>query len=87
MPDWSGLGKTMILAGAILALIGVLVVMAGKIQGSDGGSGGFGWLGKLPGDIYIKRDNLSFYAPITTSLLVGVVVSLLFYLASFLWRR
>ena len=87
MPDWSGLGKTMILAGAFLALIGVLVVMAGKVQGSGGGLGSFGWLGKLPGDIYIKRDSFSFYAPITTSLLVGVAVSLLLYLASSLWRR
>ena len=77
----------MILAGAFLALIGVLVVIGGKVHGSGGGVGGFGWLGRLPGDIYIKRDNFSVYAPITTSLLVGVAVSLLLYLASSLWRR
>ena len=87
MPDWSGLGKAMVFAGAFLALVGVLVVVAGKGQESGSGLGSFGWLGKLPGDIYIKRDNFSFYAPITTSLLVGVAVSLLLYLASSLWRR
>jgi hypothetical protein len=85
MPEWSGLGRLLILAGALLALAGVLVLLAGK--GPGGGDGGFGWLGKLPGDIYIKRDNFSIYAPITTGLVISVAVSLLLYLVSSLWRR
>jgi len=86
MPDWNGLGRTIILAGIVLALIGVLVLLVGKAQG-PGGGGGLGWLGKLPGDIYIKRDNFSFYAPIATGLVISIAVSLLLYLLAFLWRR
>jgi len=39
-------------------------------------------LGKLPGDIYIKKDNFVFYFPITTSILISVVLSLIFMLIS-----
>ena len=38
------------------------------------------WLGRLPGDIFIQRGNFSFYFPLTTSVLVSVLVSLLFFL-------
>jgi len=40
-------------------------------------------LGKLPGDIHIKRDGVDFYFPLATSLIVSIVLSLLFWL----WRR
>jgi len=40
-------------------------------------------LGRLPGDIHIKRDGVDFYFPLATSLLVSIVLSLLFWL----WRR
>jgi hypothetical protein len=87
MPDWSGLGKTLILAGAFVVLVGVLVVLVGKLSDWGNGFGGFGWLGKLPGDISIKRDTFSFYAPLTTSVLISIAGSLLFFLLSSLWRR
>jgi formate hydrogenlyase subunit 3/multisubunit Na+/H+ antiporter MnhD subunit len=64
------LGKTLIVLGGILVLIGVLLSIGGKIP----------WLGRLPGDILVQRDRFSFYFPLTTSLLVSVVLSLLFYL-------
>jgi hypothetical protein len=38
---------------------------------------GLGALGRLPGDIYVKRDNFTFYFPITTGILISVVVSLI----------
>jgi DUF2905 family protein len=81
MSEWDGLGKFLIFLGVILALIGALLILVSK-QPSLGG--GFGWLGKLPGDILIKRDNFSFYFPLTTSLLISVVISLLL---SLLLRR
>lgn len=90
MPDWDGLGKMLMLAGALLAVAGLVVMLAGKLPGTGGessGVGGFGWLGRLPGDIYIKRDNFTLYAPLTTGLLISIAVSLLFYLVSSLWRR
>jgi Protein of unknown function (DUF2905) len=64
------LGKTLIVLGGILVLIGILLAAGGKIP----------WLGRLPGDIIVQRDRFSFYFPLTTSLLVSVVLSLLFYL-------
>ena len=82
MPEWSGAGRLLILGGTLLIGFGLLILLVGKIQGS-----GFGWFGKLPGDFYIKRDGFSFYAPLTTSLLVSVLVSLLFYMVSSIWRR
>lgn len=84
MPEWSLLGKLLIITGAVLALLGVLLVFSDRVPGLGSM---FGWLGKLPGDISIKRDNVSFYFPVVTSLLLSVVLSLLFYLFSWLFRR
>lgn len=81
MPDLSGFGKLLIVVGAALALAGLLLTFAGKVSG-EGGLGGFGWLGRLPGDIYIKRDNVTFYFPLATGILISVVLSLLVYLLS-----
>jgi hypothetical protein len=39
-------------------------------------------LGRLPGDIWIKRDNFTFYAPITTGLLISLVLSVILWLSS-----
>jgi len=45
------------------------------------------FLGKLPGDVHIKKDNFEFYFPITTSVLVSVVLSFVLWLISFLGKR
>ena len=79
MPDWSGAGKALILLGVVLAVVGALLTLAGRWAGLGGG---LGWLGKLPGDILIKRDHFTFYFPLTTSVLVSLVLSLLLYLLS-----
>lgn len=81
MSEWSGLGKALIAMGALIALVGGVLVLAARLSGAEGG---LGWLGRLPGDIFIKRDNFTFYFPLTTGLLISVIVSLLFY---FLSRR
>ncbi len=77
MPELGGLARVLILIGGVIAVIGVLLAVLSKVPGLGDG---LGWLGKLPGDIYIKRDNVTFYFPIATSVLISVVVSLLFYL-------
>ena len=83
MPEWDGLGKALIVTGVFLALIGLLMLLAEKGAGSGGPlSEWFGWVGKLPGDISIKRDGFSFYFPLTTSILISVVLSLLVYFLS-----
>ncbi len=71
------MGKVLMLAGGVLLLVGVLLVLLERLPGAGGG---FGWLGKLPGDIVIKREHFSLYLPVTTSILISVVLSLLLYL-------
>ena len=61
------LGKTLIIMGAVIALFGVFLLLSGKLP----------WLGRLPGDIYVKRENFSFCFPLATSLLLSVVLSLI----------
>ncbi|MGH7253956.1 MAG: DUF2905 domain-containing protein [Nitrospiraceae bacterium] len=76
MPDWIGVGKTLILVGGVLVLLGALLTLLGKL-GSD-----FGWFGRLPGDILIKRENFTLYFPLTTGILISVALSLLLYFLS-----
>lgn len=72
------------LAGIVLAALGGLLLLIGKIPGL-GESGG--WFGRLPGDLYIKRDNFTFYAPLATGLIISVVLSLLWLILSTLFKR
>ena len=84
MDEWGSVGKLLITAGAGLVVVGLLFVLSDRIPGL---SGWFGWVGKLPGDISIKRDHFSFYAPLGTSVVLSIGLSLLFYLLSWLFRR
>jgi len=63
-------GKILLVAGLVLAGIGLLLMLSDKI----------GWIGKLPGDILIKRENFTFYFPLATCILISVVLTLLFWL-------
>jgi hypothetical protein len=63
-------GKILLVAGLVLAGIGLLLVLSDKI----------GWIGKLPGDIIIKRESFTFYFPLATCILISVVLTLLFWL-------
>ena len=67
------LGKLMIVLGAVLIGIGLLLVLCSR-AGLP--------IGRLPGDIMVRRRNFSFYFPLTTSILLSIVLSLLFYLLS-----
>ena len=84
MPEWTTLGKVLIGIGFGIIALGVLLVIVDRIPGFGSA---FSWLGKLPGDISIKRDNFSFYFPIATSILLSILLSLLFYLVGWLFRR
>lgn len=64
------LGKSLIIIGAVIVIIGAVLILAPKIP----------FLGKLPGDIFIKKDNFSFYFPLTTSIIISIVISLILYL-------
>lgn len=63
-------GKLLILLGILLILAGILYTWGGKVP----------FLGRLPGDIRIERDNFSFYFPLGTCILISAVLSLLFWL-------
>lgn len=76
MPDFNGFGKLIIVVGLGLVILGALISLLGKVP-SEGN--GLGWLGKLPGDLFIKRDRFTFYFPLTTSLIISLVGSLLLY--------
>jgi len=69
----SELGKILVGLGLVVVLLGVILLLAGNLSGK------VPWLGRLPGDISIDRGNWKFYFPLTTSLLISVVVSLLLY--------
>lgn len=60
----------LILLGVLLVALGLIFSLVGKIP----------WLGNLPGDITIQRGRFSFYFPLTTCILISVLVSLVLYL-------
>jgi hypothetical protein len=84
MNEWDGVGKLLIGMGLVIAMAGVLVLFADRLPGF---SHLFSWMGKLPGDISVKRDNFSLFFPLGTSILVSIVLSLVFYVLSWIVRR
>ncbi|MFH1397693.1 MAG: DUF2905 domain-containing protein [Candidatus Omnitrophota bacterium] len=67
------LGKILIIFGIILLGLGLALCFANKIP----------FIGRLPGDILIQKKNFSFYFPLTTSILVSIILSIIFWL----WPR
>ena len=84
MNEWGGVGKLLIGIGLAIAVVGGLLLLVSRFPG---GSHLFDWIGKLPGDISIRRDNFSFYFPLGTSVVLSLLLSLLFYLLSWIFRR
>ena len=65
---FDSMARTLIILGVVLALVGGLLLLVGKIP----------FLGRLPGDIVVRRGNWSFYFPLATSILISIVLTLLF---------
>ncbi len=63
----SDLGKFLVIFGIVIAAVGLLLIIAPKIP----------WLGRLPGDILIKKRNVTFYFPIATSIVLSIVLTVL----------
>ncbi|MFA5147050.1 MAG: DUF2905 domain-containing protein [Candidatus Omnitrophota bacterium] len=70
----NSIGKTLIIFGAALIVLGAIFTFGGK----------FSWFGRLPGDLYIQKKNFTFFFPITTSIIISVLISVIM---MFLRRR
>lgn len=62
------LGRILIGIGVVCLALGFFLTVAGKVP----------FIGRLPGDIYIKREGFVFYFPLATSILISILLSLLF---------
>jgi hypothetical protein len=68
MSPFGSIGKILIICGVVLVVIGVILILGDKIP----------WIGRLPGDIIIKRDKFTFYFPLTTGIIISLLLTLLF---------
>ncbi|MEI6207484.1 MAG: DUF2905 domain-containing protein [Desulfuromonadales bacterium] len=66
----SGLGRLLIIMGLVLVAAGLIISFAPRLP----------WLGKLPGDIYIKKENFSFYFPIGSCILISLAMSFILWM-------
>jgi hypothetical protein len=64
------MGRLLILVGVMLVILGLIINYFGKIP----------ILGKLPGDISIERENFKFYFPITSGILISVLITIIIYI-------
>ncbi len=63
---FDAVGKTMLTIGLLLVFAGGLMILLGKLG-----------VGRLPGDIFMKRGNITFYFPLATSIIVSLVLTLI----------
>ena len=69
------IGKILIITGAAAIFTGILFIYSEKFTVLK-------YLGKLPGDISIQKENFSFYFPITTCILISIIVTIIFRIIS-----
>jgi len=67
----NGLGRPLIIMGLVLVAAGLVISYSPKLPT---------WIGRLPGDINIKRDNFSFHFPLATCLLISAIISFIMWL-------
>ena len=60
-------GKIIIIFGIILVVVGIFLVFSPKIP----------FIGKLPGDILIKKDGITFYFPLATSIIISIILTII----------
>ena len=63
-----GLGRMLVIVGLLLVIVGLGFMFADKIP----------YVGRLPGDIFIKREKFSLYFPLTTSIIISIILTILF---------
>ncbi|WP_028459078.1 DUF2905 domain-containing protein [Chloroflexus sp. Y-396-1] len=70
------IGRWLIGIGILLVVIGLVIMVAGRLP----------WLGRLPGDILIERDNLTIFIPLGTMLVVSLILTIIANLIARWWR-
>ena len=61
------IGRFLIVLGVVIVLAGAALLLAGRLP----------WLGRLPGDIVVRRDHVTFYFPIVTSIVISILLTLI----------
>jgi len=72
----AGLGKILLGVGLVMVLLGGFLLLVSNFSGK------VPWLGRMPGDVYIERGSWRFYFPLTTSIVLSVALTVLFWLFS-----
>lgn len=67
MTDLSGMGRLLLVAGLLLAAVGLVLVVAGRLP----------FLGRLPGDVVVQRGSWTVYFPLATMLLLSLILTVL----------
>jgi hypothetical protein len=70
-------GRVLIIAGLIIVAVGAAFLFSEKIS----------FLGKLPGDIRIERENFRFYFPLGTSILLSIILTAVLWIISLIGRK
>ena len=73
--------------GKVLVVIGLVVALIGVVVWFGGGKGWFSWFGRLPGDIRAGNENVRFYFPLATSIVISVVLTLILTIISWFSRK
>jgi len=66
MPPLFGMGKMLLYLGLLIAVIGGLMLLVGKIPGA-----------RLPGDIFVQKGNFTFYFPLATSIILSIILTVI----------
>lgn len=72
-----GIGKILLIAGGIIVIFGLILIFSQHIP----------FFGKLPGDIFIKKDGFSFYFPIVTFLILSILITVIVNVILYFFHR
>ena len=77
MSSFSDLGRVLLILGISIAVVGLILVFASRIP----------MFGRLPGDVFVRRGNVSFFFPIVTCIVGSIVLTVVVNLLLLLFRR
>lgn len=66
LPNLETFGRLLLIGGGLIALVGLLFLIFGRLG-----------LGRLPGDIFIQRENFTLYFPLATMIIISIILTLL----------